>query len=187
MYVNKFIISSLFLFAFLYAGCATSNAPSNWLPDANELEQDAFGGWITLITADNGSLEKNQQIEMGEFIALDSEKVYIMKDSLLQIMKKEIISAKLEIRTRHNEYGAWATIGTLSTISNGVFLIFTFPLWLVTDIAALSGEAKSDNYVMKNPDEKYWKEVNKFARFPQGLLKDIDRSKLRPKAAEKKE
>lgn len=187
MYVNKLITSSLFFLAFLIAGCATSNAPDNWLPDADGVEKNAFGGWITIETTGIDSLQEKQQIKMGELIALDSNKIYIMKDSLLSIPKNEIISVKLEIRARHTAYGAWATFGTLSTISNGYFLIFTFPLWLMTDIAALSGEAKSDNYVMENPDENYWKEISKFARFPQGLLKGIHRSKLRPKIINKKE
>lgn len=79
------------------------------------------------------------------------------------------------------EFGLWTFGGTISTISNGYYLIFTAPFWLLTGIPATVGESSRDRYDEENPDSSFWISIQKFARFPQGLPEDIVLKNLKSK------
>ena len=50
MCIHKNIFySSLLILFLLTAGCATSYAPDNWLPETDKVPQNNYGGWITVI------------------------------------------------------------------------------------------------------------------------------------------
>lgn len=170
MYYHKiFIIVALSTFLF-YQSCATSYAPSDWLPGTDDVATETYGGWITLTAAtlDNKLFEYS-----GELIAIDTNSVYILYDSLYQLPKNCIHSSVLEIDERNTpEYSLWVIGGTLSTISNGKFLLITAPLWLLLGIPATVGESFRDYYESEQPDTNYWESITKFARFPQGLPPD---------------
>ncbi len=52
----------------------------------------------------------------------------------------------------------------------------------IVGTSASSGESLSDRYVEELPAATYWEEVQKFARFPQGIPPDLDLSELKPKS-----
>ena len=56
---------------------------------------------------------------------------------------------------------AWMLLGTLSTLSNGGFLIFTAPMWMIGGSLALGGESRAPE--RKNPPLS-WVELATFAR-----------------------
>ena len=184
MFYHKIIISSLVAFSFcLIIGCATTYAPEAYLPDTDDVQTETYGGWITLVTMpDSLSSEEKWMQYSGEFISLDEENVYLLYDSLYRIPKIKIYSSIIELDEKNStEYGLWTAGGTAATISNGWFLILTAPLWLLGGIPATVGESVRDRYETEYPDSVYWMNVQKFARFPQGLPENVQLKELKQK------
>ncbi len=185
MLFHKIKYSVLCLALLLFYGCATSYAPDNWLPNTNQIQKEAYGGWLTLFySEDSVATSEIEQIIMGEFIACDSTIVFLLSGEDLMIIKKEnIIEAILELDDKNTgEYAVWTTLGALSTVSHGMLAGISFPLWLIVGISASSGESLRDRYVEELPADIYWEEVQKFARFPQGIPPDLDLNELKPKS-----
>jgi hypothetical protein len=59
-----------------------------------------------------------------------------------------------------------AALGALTTISNGAFLVFTAPMWMIGGTVAAHSQYHAP--VVKSPQQA-WDEIRPFARFPQGL------------------
>jgi hypothetical protein len=182
MFTHKKILYSLLLISCaLIIGCAGSYAPNNYLPETEDVPQNVYGGWITVTTAPD-SLKPNDKWMMygGEFIASGDSDIYLLYDSLYRIPKRNITESTLELDAKNTgAYGGWVAGGSLLTISNGYYLVFTLPLWLVAGIPSVSGESIRDRYEMDEPTQEYWNSIKMFARFPQGVG-DIDLSQIKP-------
>jgi hypothetical protein len=172
MWKNK--ISILLCLLMLAYSCKGVRAPSESVPKRKAIVTDAFGGWIILNPGRPAAL-------MGEFISHNEESVFIMTNVRLEeIAKTQIDSARLIMyNTQALEYGLWTTLGSVSTLSNGFFLTFTFPLWLLTGIPVTTGESRRQNYL--DYPETDWAEMGKFARFPQGMPEGINPLSLWPR------
>jgi hypothetical protein len=97
-----------------------------------------------------------------------------------EIAKSQIDSARLIMYNTHAlDYALWTTLGSVSTLSNGFYLAFTLPLWLLTGIPVSTGEARRQNYI--DYPASGWAEMGKFARFPQGMPAGINPSSLWPR------
>jgi hypothetical protein len=182
MYIHKKILRFLLsISSVILIGCATSYAPDNYLPDTEDIPQVVYGGWLTIITAPDISHPDEKWMQYsGEFISSEDSIVYLLYDSLYQIPKSKITESTLELDEKNSTaYGLWVFAGTVSTISNGKFLIFTAPLWLLAGIPASVGESVRDRYEMEEPTQEYWDSIKIFARFPQGVT-DIDLSSIKP-------
>jgi hypothetical protein len=63
-------------------------------------------------------------------------------------------------------YAAWTSLGALSTLSHGGFLIFSLPIWLLTGIP--SSIYESNRGVVEYPTQPT-RVLRLYARFPQGI------------------
>lgn len=177
MLIRRF--SFLFIAGIIISGCAHSYAPRRWLPDTDQIQTEAYGGWLSIEYKTEG--EETEKVK-GEYITSDSENVYLLYDSLEVIPRYKITEAVLEIDDKNtSQYSGWTVLGTVSTLSHGWFLVFTMPTWLTTGIIATSGESYRDRYSADDPTNEYWDHIIKFARFPQGLPKNINPKSLRRK------
>ncbi|NWG27091.1 MAG: hypothetical protein HXY48_01010 [Ignavibacteriaceae bacterium] len=178
---NKIIFTIASIWYLLFTGCVASYAPDNWLPDTQDVPQNVYGGWITVIT-EPGSLNQDEQWMQysGEFISYDESKIYLLYDSLYQIPKSKISISTLELDQKNaTTYGLWVFLGTISTLSHGYYASITAPLWLLFGIPSAVGESARDRYESEYPDDAYWESIKKFSRFPQGVS-DIDLSSIKP-------
>jgi hypothetical protein len=182
MFIHKMYLVIL-LCPLLFTGCASTYSPVGWLPDTDEVAEQAFGGWLTIITYPDTVDSQERWLQYGgEFISVDEKNVYLMYDSIHIIPKKNIMKARLDLDEKNSgAYGFWTALGTLATLSNGFYAIFTAPFWLFSGIPATVGESSRDIYEVENPDDFYWTDVQKFARFPQGLPDKVDFKKIKPK------
>ena len=180
-YHNKLLYIIVVISALIFIGCATTYAPADWLPKTEDIPKNIYGGWITIITETNSLDSEDLGMQYsGEFIAEDSSTVFLLYDTLYQIPKNKIKSSILELDSKNaTGYGLWTAGGIVSTISHGFFLIISAPVWLVTGIPTTILESSRDRYEAEYPDEIYWNEVKKFARFPQGV-DGIDLRQLKP-------
>jgi len=163
----------------LFSGCAITHAPSGWLSDSHELQYEAFGGWLQVHYSKNDSLK---QSTMGELIALSSDSLYVLgrNENLHVIAVADVTHARLvEYKSHHGELGGWIALGTLSTVSHGWYLILTAPLlWIFA--GTLAASSRSYDPIIDYPRYSF-NEFKAYARFPQGLPKNLDRHKLKPK------
>jgi len=161
--------------------CATSYAPANYLPSTDDVPQNIYGGWLTVITApDSLDPDENWMQFSGEFIASEDSIIYLLYDSLYQIPKSKITESILELDEKNTTtYGLWVFGGSILTLSNGYYASITLPLWLLAGIPAVVGESSRDRYEMDEPTVEYWDSIKIFARFPQGVT-DIDLTSIKP-------
>jgi hypothetical protein len=163
----------------LLSGCAVTHAPKGWLSDSPALQFEAFGGWMQVHYSKNDSLK---QTAMGELIALSSDSLYVLSrtDTLNVIAVADVTHARLvEYKSHHGELGGWIALGTLSTVSHGWYLILTAPLlWVFA--GTLAASSRSYDPILDYPRYSF-NEFRPYARFPQGLPKNLDRHKLKPK------
>jgi len=165
----------------LFTGCATTYAPDNWLPDTQDVPQNVFGGWITVITEpDSLNPDEKWMQYSGEFISFDDSTIYLLYDSLYQIPKRNIRNSTLELDEKSSTtYGFWVFGGTVATLSHGYYAAISAPLWLLIGIPTAVGESVRDRYEAEEPTKEYWDSLNKFARFPQGIT-NIDLASIKP-------
>jgi hypothetical protein len=145
------------------------------LPKPTEAQAAAYGGWIEL-TYD----EPEKRHTDGELIAVSADSVWVLSGNQgLVIPTAAVRGGKLTAyAAQKGGLTAWAVLGTISTISNGGFLIFTAPMWIVGGSLAVGGESRAPE--RKNPPLT-WVELAPFARFPQGLPAGIELTALQPK------
>jgi hypothetical protein len=158
------------------AGCAAGNsAPDGWLPKPAEAQAGAYGGWIEL-SYDQPS---EQRVD-GELIAVSGDSVWVLSGSQgLVIPTAGVKRGKLTAyAAQKGAVTTWAVLGTLSTISNGLLLLFTAPLWIIVGPVAVESEVRAPQ--RKSPPLA-WGELAPFARFPQGMPEGIDLSTLKAK------
>lgn len=181
MSIHRYLLLTVsIIFCLLFFGCATSYAPGDYLPETTEIPQNAYGGWITIITQPDSSNPDDKWLMYGgEFIASEDSVIYVLYDTLYTIPKWKVTNSLLELDQKNTTtYGLWVLGGSVLTISNGYYAMITLPLWLAAGIPTVAGESARDRYETEYPDENYWDEIKEFARFPQGVS-GIDLTKLK--------
>jgi len=158
----------------LTGACFHSTAPRGWLPTAVEAQRDAYGGWIKLDYAVNG----NRQALHGELIAAAPDSVHVLtSEGMVAVLTATVISGTLT--TYDANYGGlrlWAIFGGVSTLSHGVGLVFTLPLWAIAGSTATASASKAPRVESTNPAL-----LRAYARFPQGIPPGLDPRSLRQK------
>ena len=171
-------VTILLVLSFTLINCHPTIAPTRSVPKRNALPIDAYGGWIDikLVSSSDSVEEKSFQ---GELIAVEVDSVYILQlDKVQGLAISEVKSAKIIIfNTSMNGYGIWTFLASLLTLSNGAYAVLTLPVTLITGIATTIGEANRINYIDYPQNDV--SELRKFARFPQGMPKDINMATLR--------
>lgn len=166
---NKFFVIGIIATIPFLSSCAIMNTPNNWEVSASDKTKDVYGGWITITNNTN-------EIVDGELLAIDDDSVYVVKNEFKSIKLSSITEAKLVLYDSDAVIlGGLTFLGSLSTISNGGFLIFTFPLWVIGGTA--STVTRSFEPILNYPQNN-WKEFRSFSRYPEGLPKNIIKAKL---------
>lgn len=161
--------------AVVCAGCAGNSAPEGWLPKLAEAQTGAYGGWIEL-SYDTLTRQRTD----GELIAVNADSVWVLsRDQVLVIPTASVRAGKLTgYAAEKGGVTTWAVLGTLSTISNGWFLILTAPMWIIGGSLSVGSESRAPE--RKSPPLA-WGELAPFARFPQGMPEGMDVSTLKEK------
>jgi len=95
------------------------------------------------------------------------------------IALSDVQSARLAAYNANaDRMGALVTLGTLSTISNGFYLVFTAPLWMIG--GSVAAGRRSHEPILDYPEAKF-QNFAPYARYPQGLPPGIDRRKIKMK------
>ena len=163
------------LLAALVAGCASSNAPPAFLPNASEAQWNPRGGWITVRY---GAADPGEELD-GELLAVEEDSLYVLTNGgprsapITQVRRAEL----WRYGSEYGGLAAWTVLGALSTASNGYYAGITLPLWILGGTISTAGQSRAPR--LTRPGDS-WTRFRAFARFPQGLPPNLDRSALRP-------
>jgi hypothetical protein len=157
--------------------CATTNAPDNWLPEPEASVADPYGGWVDIETREGRSVS-------GELIAVSTDTVYVADSSVHAIGTNGILKARLVYYDAGTTITTGAFLGPFVTLSNGLFLVFTLPMWIIGGPIAAS--SRSYDPIVDYP-KKPLADFAKYSRFPQGLPPDLDLASVKMKKALPKE
>jgi hypothetical protein len=161
--------------AVLGAGCARSSAPGGWLPKPAEAQSTAYGGWIELTYE-----QPTEQSAAGELIAVSADSVWLLSQTQALVIPTSAVRAgKLTAyEAQKSGFTTWTVVGALSTVSNGAFLIFTAPMWIIGGSLAVASESHAPERKISSVS---WGGLAVFARFPQGMPEGIELSALEAK------
>ena len=158
------------------AACAGSSAPKEWLPKPVEAQATAYGGWIELTHQSSAEPRRTE----GELIAVSADSVWVLSETHGVVIPTSAVGkGKLTVYAgQRGTLTTWTVLGALSTLSNGGFLIFTAPMWIIGGSIAIGGESRAAE--RKHPPLT-WTELAAFARFPQGMPDGVELRALRTK------
>jgi hypothetical protein len=154
--------------------CAHSSAPKGSVPAPADAPAVATGGWVELTYREAG----RKQHLAGELIAVNADSVWVLNQTGGSVMPTSgVESGKLTVyAAQTGGLTGWVVGGTLATLSNGGFLIFTAPMWIIGGSLTVSGEVRAAE--RKHPPLQ-WAELAAFARFPPGMPAGMDLTALR--------
>ncbi len=172
-------------------GCTASTAPPLWLPDAVQARDEAWGGWVELTTGKGVAADTVS----GELLAVSEDSVYTLRDTLvLATALAAVTRGRLEYYDpRSGQLDKATLVGTISTITHGIGLIVSAPLWILvgsTSTALVSGDGKyeldpaqpRDRAVAKpgatRERHASWRDLSLYARYPSGWPVGLDRASL---------
>ncbi len=161
-------------------GCKTNIvlAPVGTVPKRSAFTHDAYGGYITILTADNFSCS-------GELIGLRNDSIIVLADSVISIGSKNISKARIIVYSP-NKYGAsWLlALPNLFMLGAGCddcgsptgLAVFLTAIDAIGISIAMGTENKKINYYDWSEG---WNEVMKYSRFPYGVPQNINISELK--------
>jgi hypothetical protein len=152
------------------AGCARTPAPSGAVLRPAQAVADPYGAWV--------HVERHGQAGpvAGELLAVDRDTVFVLtgEGAVRGIPVDSVREATIAwYRHQAGDLALWTMVGTLSTISNGWFLILTAPTWLITGSAATAAETRAP--LVRVPARTDWMTARMYARYPAGLPPDLPR------------
>lgn len=165
----------LLILASLLPGCANNPVPKAWRPTVAQAQQTTRGGWILVEPFVSGVPSTSASSVEGELIAIDDTAYHVLTAGGLRSVPRSSTHRITVVAygTSPASIAIWASVGGLSTLSHGMFLVFTAPMWAVTGIVAAVGESGAG--LVHDADR-----ARAFARLPQGLPPGFDPAALGP-------
>lgn len=172
-------------------GCTASHAPPRWLPDADAARRDGYGAWAEFSTGADSAAA----LVAGELLAISDDSVYTLRGSQVSVLALAgVIGGRIEFYDPGTRALTRATLaGTVSTITHGIFLVVSAPLWVVTGSATTAAVSR-DGKLALDPSRPpgraaaaagatrsrraSWRDLRLHARFPQGWPAGLDRRSL---------
>lgn len=150
--------------------CGGVPAPRKALPGAGAVRSQGFGGWVVARRA-LGEVT-------GELIAVRDDSLWVLTQAGLRGLSRDsLVGAKVVLFDPNTgALSTWAAFGTLATIGNGAFLLFTAPAWLISAATSIPAAAKQAVYDW----QPYMplSGIAAYARFPAGIPPQLDRAAL---------
>lgn len=155
---------SAVILAAVLAACSVSDpAPPAWRRSMQAAERSPRGAWVSVRLRSGGVVQ-------GELLAVDGHRVYVERGRhVVPIRLRDI--AELDMSAYDAENGgivAWSLFGTLSTLSHGLLLVISAPVWMLWG-SATARDQDSEGYEELTGLEVFPDELRPWARFPQGI------------------
>jgi hypothetical protein len=159
----------------LAAGCISSGAPRGFLRPPAAAQTQSFGGWFSA-----QPIARADSVEPGELLAATADSVWVLGRArgLQASATARLRSGQCFVwEAQTGELTVWAMLGSVSTLSHGVGLILSAPVWLIAGTASVNAESARPR--LEAPRAVAWSDLAACARFPQGMPPGLDRASLR--------
>jgi hypothetical protein len=131
------------------------------------MQQEGYGGWIVVATR-SGSMG-------GELISVEpTELRMLVERRMFRVPLSDIVTADLYLYTPET-FGTWGALGVVSTLSHGVLLVITAPVWWIA--SSIVNHVEAQHMICSYPGEE-WSAFARWARFPQGMPTELRPSDL---------
>lgn len=169
-------------FILFLSGCSTTFIPANYRHNPGGVKRVITGSW-TVVKLKQMDITGTETSLSGELIAIQSDTMYILTGTgLKSINTSNIAIADLFLFV--NQARRYATITGLLClpdvlaaliIGEPAFILLGVP-WFITGAILSMVEGSNLSNQLNYPGKNQFSELNKFARFPQGLPPNIDKS-----------
>lgn len=146
--------------------CAYSPSPPGWLPTPAQTPSDVYGSWIVVTLSNDSTIA-------GEFLAYERDTVWVLRQDSVVRAENVTLLKNAQIWRYDSQVGHTAfltLLGSLSTVSNGAFLIFTMPMWIITGTVTAAKDSKAPRI---DPAHGGWDAARIHARYPAGLPRNL--------------
>lgn len=117
----------------------------------------------------------------GEIIQVSSDEITILhigehRSGIATVSKNQIKSANIIVSSTSDDLkkiSTWAGLTNIAVLGHGIVGLITLPINLAITLP-IANDAAKGAYLISYPENISWKEITKFARFPQGIPKNID-------------
>jgi hypothetical protein len=132
-------------------------------------QRTPYGAWIVVRLEGGG-------VVSGELLALGERSIYVGQGELLhELPTRDIAHARVSLyRAGTAGMRGYVTLGTLTTLSHGLLLIFSAPVWSVGGSLIVRGQSSAGH--ASYGYRSWWRKgehpprgLARYARFPQGL------------------
>jgi hypothetical protein len=180
--INLILLLSGFVIFLL--GCKTSSIPAGYRYNPRALKREITGSW-TEVKLNRKEITTVETMLSGELIAIQSDTVFILTSAGLESVHTSNISQAV-LYMYMNQSGKYAAATGLLYIPNIVaaiaygepgFLALGVP-WLLTGTIMTIVEGSNHSNILNYPYPSQLQDLNKFARFPQGMPPGIDKARL---------
>lgn len=152
--------------------CARTNAPKDFLATPDSAGSSLRGGWVELDFSDMGANKLS-----GELLAVSAESLWVQPSTGAGVvMPRAAIASSSRLTKYKATTGAMAagtTAGVISTAANGLVLIFTAPIWIITGSVGAAGDSHA---AQANPQAGTGVDdaLRAFSRYPLGMPRGAD-------------
>lgn len=171
-------------FILFLSGCSASRIPVSYRFNPGALKREITGCW-TEVNLNLKNITNPEKALSGELIAIQSDTMYILTGTGLEgIRTSQIYEAVLYMYG--NMSGKFAIVTALlylpdivaaMVIGEPAFLALGIP-WILTGSILSVAEGSNHSNLLNYPYNCQLQELKKFARFPQGMPRGIDKSRL---------
>lgn len=173
------------LACFLLCSCQPTYVPSSYQISMNKVQTNTYGSWMK-VKLKQPVNELGGSMTTGELITIQYDSVYILiKDHQMYALSVNSI-AGIELFTHKNQSGTYAAMTMAFFLPNLIgamatgyvqFLIMGVPV-VITGMILSIVESSNQGNLLIYPGKNNLQELRKFARFPTGLPKSLNRESL---------
>lgn len=134
-----------------------------------------------------GKVTETSERVRGELLCANNDSISLLslgdaynESKILSYSTKSIENAKLRITSVSDMPGgiiAWSVLLMPLTLTHGWIAVATLPLNFI-NFLAVTISVSSSYYTLEIPVDIQWEETSKFARFPKGWPKGLDKKSL---------
>jgi len=180
--INSILLLSGFII--LLTGCSPARIPADYRYSPVGLKKDITGNW-TEVKLHSKDITIPEISLSGELIAIQSDTLYLLTSLQLEnIPVHNINEAVLYIyMEKSGKYATITGLGYLPDIVAAIgynmpsFFLIGIP-WVLTGTVITIVEGSDHSSLLNYPNKNKLQDLNKFARFPQGMPPGIEKARL---------
>src|SRR5262245_17441781 len=161
----------------LVAAACSPHPPAGSTPEPEQAVNEVCGGWVHC-----EDLEGKWLPDTGELLAVGADTLWLYSDSAGGVRAMPLATigrAEVYWYDRDTEIiGLWTTLGVISTLSHGVGLVFSAPVWLAFGLAAAGTDLAASRVQIDSPD---FGRLRPYARFPAGWPPGLEWRRVEPR------